>query len=63
LEINFRANIDTFKRAEATNVIFVVAKGYLRNDLLLKLFVIIDQHIGRTFARVKGFELATLRIC
>lgn len=54
-EINFRANIDGLKRAGATDVISVSAVGSLRENLRPGMFVIIDQFIDRTFARVKSF--------
>lgn len=53
--INFRANIDAFKRAGVTDVISVSAVGSLREDLSPGTFVIIDQFIDRTFAREKSF--------
>jgi 5'-methylthioadenosine phosphorylase len=54
-EINFRANIDALKRAGATDVISVSAVGSLREHLRPGMFVIVDQFIDRTFARVKSF--------
>jgi len=54
-EINFRANIDALKRAGATDVISVSAVGSLREHLAPGMFVIVDQFIDRTFARVKSF--------
>jgi len=54
-EINFRANIDALKRAGATDVISLSAVGSLREDLAPGTFVIVDQFIDRTFARVKTF--------
>ncbi|MBL0167330.1 MAG: S-methyl-5'-thioadenosine phosphorylase [Propionivibrio sp.] len=54
-EINFRANIDGLKRAGATDVISVSAVGSLRENLRPGMFVIVDQFIDRTFARVKSF--------
>lgn len=53
--INFRANIDALKRAGATDVISVSAVGSLREHLRPGMFVIVDQFIDRTFARVKSF--------
>lgn len=53
--INFRANIDALKRAGATEVISVSAVGSLREHLRPGMFVIVDQFIDRTFARVKSF--------
>lgn len=54
-EINFRANIDALKRASATDVISVSAVGSLRENLRPGMFVIVDQFIDRSFARVKSF--------
>ncbi|MFA7278832.1 MAG: S-methyl-5'-thioadenosine phosphorylase [Sterolibacterium sp.] len=54
-EINYRANIDALKRAGVTDVISVSAVGSLREHLRPGTFVIIDQFIDRTFARVKSF--------
>ncbi|TRZ56468.1 MAG: S-methyl-5'-thioadenosine phosphorylase [Rhodocyclaceae bacterium] len=54
-EINFRANIDVLKRAGATDVISVSAVGSLRENLKPGMFVIVDQFIDRSFARVKSF--------
>ena len=54
-EINFRANIDALKRAGVTDVISVSAVGSLRENLRPGMFVIVDQFIDRTFARVKSF--------
>jgi 5'-methylthioadenosine phosphorylase len=54
-EINFRANIDSLKRVGATDVISLSAVGSLREDLAPGTFVLADQFIDRTFARVKSF--------
>jgi len=54
-EINYRANIDSLKRAGVTDVISVSAVGSLREDLKPGMFVIIDQFIDRTFDRKKSF--------
>ena len=54
-EINYRANIDGLKRAGVTQVISVSAVGSLREHLPPGMFVIVDQFIDRTFARVKSF--------
>ncbi len=54
-EINFRANIDALKRAGATQIISVSAVGSLKENLPPGTFVIVDQFIDRTFARVKSF--------
>jgi 5'-methylthioadenosine phosphorylase len=54
-EINFRANIDAFKRLGVTDVVSVSAVGSLREHLHPGMFVIVDQFIDRTFARNKSF--------
>jgi 5'-methylthioadenosine phosphorylase len=54
-EINYRANIDSLKRAGVTDIISVSAVGSLREDLKPGMFVIIDQFIDRTFERRKSF--------
>ncbi len=53
--INFRANIDAMKQLAVTDIISVSAVGSLRENLEPGKFVIIDQFIDRTFARVKTF--------
>ena len=54
-EINYRANIDTLKRAGVTEIISVSAVGSLKEELKPGMFVIVDQFIDRTFAREKSF--------
>jgi len=54
-ELNFRANIDALKRAGVTEIISMSAVGSLREDLAPGTFVIVDQFIDRTFARIKSF--------
>ena len=53
--INFRANIDAFKQLGVTDIISVSAVGSLKENLSPGTFVIIDQFIDRTFARIKTF--------
>jgi 5'-methylthioadenosine phosphorylase len=53
--LNFRANIDALKRSGVTEIISVSAVGSLREDLPPGTFVLVDQFIDRTFARVKSF--------
>src|SRR6185437_8146235 len=53
--INYRANIDTLKRAGVTDVISVSACGSFREELAPGTFVIVDQFIDRTHAREKSF--------
>ena len=54
-ELNFRANIDVLKRCGVTEIISLSAVGSLREDLPPGTFVLVDQFIDRTFARVKSF--------
>ncbi|MCP5433423.1 MAG: S-methyl-5'-thioadenosine phosphorylase [Alphaproteobacteria bacterium] len=54
-EINFRANIDAMKRAGVTDIISLSACGSLKEDYPPGDFVLVDQFIDRTFARVKSF--------
>ncbi len=54
-QLNYRANIDALKRAGVTEIISVSAVGSLREELAPGTFVIVDQFIDRTFARVKSF--------
>jgi 5'-methylthioadenosine phosphorylase len=54
-EINFRANIDALKRSGVTEILSLSAVGSLREELAPGTFVIVDQFIDRTFARVKSF--------
>jgi 5'-methylthioadenosine phosphorylase len=54
-EINYRANIDALKRCGVTDIVSLSAVGSLRADLSPGDFVVIDQFIDRTFARVKSF--------
>ena len=53
--INFRANIDALKQSGVTDIISVSAVGSLKENLEPGKFVIVDQFIDRTFARVKTF--------
>jgi len=53
--INFRANIDALKQLGVTDIISMSAVGSLKEDLEPGKFVIVDQFIDRTFARVKTF--------
>lgn len=54
-DINFRANIDAFKRVGVTDIISVSAVGSFKEELAPGTFVIIDQFIDRTFERHKTF--------
>ncbi|MEP4379888.1 MAG: S-methyl-5'-thioadenosine phosphorylase [Alphaproteobacteria bacterium] len=59
-ELNFRANIHALKRVGVTEILSLSAVGSLREDLTPGSFVIVDQFIDRTFARVKSFFEAGL---
>ena len=54
-DINYRANIDAFKRSGVTDVLAISAVGSLIEDLAPGTFVIVDQFIDRTFNRQKSF--------
>ena len=54
-ELNFRANIYALKHVGVTEILSLSAVGSLREDLAPGSFVIVDQFIDRTFARVKSF--------
>ncbi len=54
-EINYRANIDVLKRAGVTEVLSLSAVGSLKEHLPPGTFVVVDQFIDRSFARVKSF--------
>ena len=54
-ELNFRANIDAMKQLGVTEILSLSAVGSLREDLSPGTFVIVDQFIDRTFARIKSF--------
>jgi 5'-methylthioadenosine phosphorylase len=54
-EINYRANIDALKRVGVTDLISVSACGSLREGLHPGTFVLVDQYVDRTFARLKSF--------
>ena len=54
-ELNFRANIHALKAAGATEIISLSAVGSLQADLAPGTFVLVDQFIDRTFARIKTF--------
>ena len=54
-KINFRANIDALKQLGVTDMVSVSAVGSLKEDLPPGKFVIVDQFIDRTFARIKTF--------
>ena len=53
--INFRANVDAMKQLGVTDIISISAVGSLKKKLEPGKFVIVDQFIDRTFARIKTF--------
>jgi 5'-methylthioadenosine phosphorylase len=53
--INYRANLDVFKRIGVTDVISLSAVGSLREDLPPGTFVLVDQFVDRTRARISSF--------
>ena len=53
--INFRANIEALKKMGVTDIVSVSAVGSLQEHLKPGSFVIVDQFIDRTFARIKTF--------
>jgi 5'-methylthioadenosine phosphorylase len=54
-EINYRANIDAFKRAGVKDLISISAVGSLKAELKPGTFVLVDQFIDRTVSRKKTF--------
>jgi len=54
-EINYRANLHALKSLGATDVLSLSAVGSLHEELPPGTFVVVDQFIDRTFARVKSF--------
>ena len=54
-EINYRANIDSMKRAGVTDLVSISACGSFREELAPGVFVLVDQFIDRTFARENSF--------
>src|SRR6056300_2020651 len=53
--INFRANIYALKQLGVTDILSISAVGSLKEELEPGKFVLVDQFIDRTFARVKTF--------
>jgi 5'-methylthioadenosine phosphorylase len=53
--LNYRANIDAFKRLGVTDILSLSAVGSLKEELPPGHFVIVDQFIDRSFARPKSF--------
>lgn len=53
--VNYRANIAAMKMMGVTDLVAVSAVGSLKEEYAPGDFVIVDQYIDRTFARVKTF--------
>jgi 5'-methylthioadenosine phosphorylase len=53
--INYRANIDSLKRAGVTDIISLSACGSFRRELYPGLFVLVDQFDDRTYRRENSF--------
>ena len=54
-DLPYRANIAALKQAGCTDVLSLSAVGSLREELPPGHFVIVDQFIDRSFARIKSF--------
>jgi len=54
-ELNYRANIDAMKRIGCTEILSLSACGSLKEEYPPGMFVLVDQFVDRTFARVKSF--------
>ena len=53
--INYRANIDSLKRAGVTDIIALSACGSFRRELYPGVFVMIDQFVDRTYLRQSSY--------
>src|SRR5712691_1449502 len=54
-DINYRANIDTLKRAGVTDLVSLSACGSFKEDLAPGTFVLVDQFVDRTHKRESSF--------
>src|SRR5258705_8173062 len=54
-EINYRANIDTLKRAGVTDLVSLSACGSFKEELAPGTFVLVDQFVDRTHKRESSF--------
>ena len=54
-DINYRANIDTLKRAGVTDLVSLSACGSFKEELSPGTFVLIDQFVDRTHKRESSF--------
>tara|TARA_Y100000992_G_scaffold287793_1_gene240922 strand:- start:477 stop:1358 length:882 start_codon:yes stop_codon:yes gene_type:complete len=53
--VPYRANIEILKKLGCNDIISISAVGSLREDLPPGTFILVDQYIDRTFARVNTF--------
>jgi 5'-methylthioadenosine phosphorylase len=54
-DINYRANIDTLKRAGVTDLVSLSACGSFKEQLAPGTFVLVDQFVDRTYQRESSF--------
>jgi 5'-methylthioadenosine phosphorylase len=54
-DINYRANIDSLKRAGVTDLVSLAACGSFKEELPPGTFILVDQFVDRTFARESSF--------
>ena len=54
-DINYRANIDTLKRAGVTDLVSLSACGSFKEELPPGTFVLVDQFVDRTYRREGSF--------
>jgi 5'-methylthioadenosine phosphorylase len=54
-DINYRANIDAFKRAGVTDLVSLSACGSFKEELPPGTFVLVDQFVDRTHKRESSF--------
>ena len=54
-DINYRANIDTLKRAGVTDLVSLSACGSFKEELAPGTFVLVDQFVDRTHKRESSF--------
>jgi 5'-methylthioadenosine phosphorylase len=54
-DINYRANIDAFKRMGVTDIVSLSACGSFKEELPPGAFVLVDQFVDRTHRRESSF--------
>jgi 5'-methylthioadenosine phosphorylase len=54
-DLNYRANIDSLKRAGVTDLVSLSACGSFREELAPGTFVLVDQFVDRTYRRSSSF--------